>query len=188
MIGYEIPAWAFSSLPGAFDYQVAVRPASTTSTTTTRPGHQHKLETEGAGPTASNIVASNLADLVARRPDPLARVRRGRYVFSDGDISRRPRRQKPSGGGGERAVAIWLAAPGADALEPGDGRVIALPPGEVASARSTSTPTATSSTSTAQPQGPRTSRRAGCRPARPRARGARFYLDLYPALGGAAAR
>lgn len=126
MIGYEIPAWAFSSLPGAFDYQGSPATCVNDADDHDPAGHRHKLETEGAGPTASNLVASTLADLVNRHPDPTARVRRGRYLFSDGAVSRRPRRPKSSGAGGERAVAVWLAPPGAAALEPGQGRIIAL--------------------------------------------------------------
>jgi hypothetical protein len=131
MIGYEEPAWSFSSVPGAFTYYGPPDhggPATCTDDLDDKDarGHQHKLETEGAGPTASNLVASNLTRLIERDPDPVARVRRGRYVFRDGSLSRRPERAAP-GGGSEDAVAVWLAEPGSDRLARDSGRIVALP-------------------------------------------------------------
>jgi hypothetical protein len=125
MIGYEIPAWAYSSLPGALDYDNA--PATCFDDTDDRDpaGHQHKLETEGVGATGSNLVASNLADLVDSHPDRTARVVRGRYLFADGTTSRTPTRSS-SGGASESAVAIWLAPDSSTSLGPGDGRIVAL--------------------------------------------------------------
>jgi hypothetical protein len=131
MIGYEEPAWAFSSLPGAFNYYGPPDnggPASCTDDLNDKDpkGHQHKLETEGAGPTASNLVASHLTQLLDRHPDPTAHIRRGRFVYRDGTVSRRPVRSA-AGGGTERAVAIWLAERGSSALTADSGRIVALP-------------------------------------------------------------
>jgi hypothetical protein len=130
MLGYEEPAWSFSSLPGAFTYYGPPDhggPATCTDDLDDRDsrGHQHKLETEGAGPTASNLVASNLTRLLQREPDPVAQVRQGRYVYRDGSLSRRPERAAPDGGT-EGAVGVWLADPGADRLSRGSGKLVAL--------------------------------------------------------------
>jgi hypothetical protein len=131
MIGYEEPAWAFSSLPGAFNYYGPPDqggPATCVNDTDDHDpaGHQHKLETEGAGPTASNLVATNLTRLLELRPDPVAQVRLGRYLYRDGTVSRRSERAT-SGGGSERAVAIWLAKPGTRSLSRDAGKIVALP-------------------------------------------------------------
>lgn len=112
MIGYLSPGWAFTSAPGAFPTPCANDP----DTDVDSKGHQHKLETEGVGPTASNAVANASADLLEKRPDPLAEIRRGRFVLADGSLSRRP--------GG--AVAAWIADRGSDELAPGKGTVIAI--------------------------------------------------------------
>jgi hypothetical protein len=131
MIGYQEPAWAFSSLPGAFTYNGPPDhggPATCTDDLNDRDpkGHQHKLETEGAGPTASNLVAEHLTRLLDRHPDPTARIRRGRFAYRDGSLSRRA--QRPNGSGGTaRAVAVWLADPGSTKLSPGSGTIVALP-------------------------------------------------------------
>jgi hypothetical protein len=131
MIGYEEPAWAFSSLPGAFNYERSPDhggPATCTNDLDDRDprGHQHKLETEGAGPTASNLVARNLTRLLKHHPDPVAHVRLGRYVYRDGTLSRRPDRTEPSGSR-QSAVAVWLTEPGSTRLSRGTGRIVALP-------------------------------------------------------------
>src|SRR5206468_11251004 len=85
-----------------------------------------KLEAEGAGPTASNLVAEHLRALLDQHPDPTARISRGRFVYRDGSLSRRARR--PNGSGGtEGAVAVWLADPGSTNLSPGSGTIVALP-------------------------------------------------------------
>jgi hypothetical protein len=131
MIGYQEPAWSFSSLPGAFTYYGPPDhggPATCTDDPDDKDskGHQHKLETEGAGPTASNLVASNLTKLLDRDPDPVAQVRQGRYIYRDGSLSRRPERTAPDGGT-QQAVAVWLADPGSDRLSSGSGGIVALP-------------------------------------------------------------
>ena len=61
MIGYENPAWAFSTAgrvqqPGP----IYTRPGRLRQRPTTTPaGHHHNLETEAVGPTAANMVAEN---------------------------------------------------------------------------------------------------------------------------------
>jgi hypothetical protein len=121
LIGYEIPAWAYSEQPGIFlndptggnldscfnDPDSGLDPA----------GHKHKLETEGVGPTASNMVAEKLTVLLAQTPDPAAEIRPGRFVKADGSLTRRA---------SEGAVGVWLAEPGSNALTPGSGTIVAL--------------------------------------------------------------
>ena len=111
MIGYQLPAWAWKSdTPGVF----------TTDACDTQPNkHSHSLETEGAGPTASNAVATSLTGLLSL-PDfadrTVKRVWLGRYVMPDGRLSHRP----------EGAVAVWLAPPGSRELKPGSGTLIGI--------------------------------------------------------------
>jgi hypothetical protein len=119
MIGYEIPAWGYSTIPGIFSTSCV-----DDQDDKDQRGHQHKLETEGVGPTGSNEVAQHLTALLDENPDPAASVRRGRYVYADGTLSRRP--QRSTGSGTEDAVAVWLADPGSDTLSPGSGRIVAL--------------------------------------------------------------
>jgi hypothetical protein len=130
MIGYQEPAWAFLSLPGAFTYYGPPDhggPATCVNDTDDHDprGHQHKLETEGAGPTASNLVARKLTRLIERRPDPVAHVQLGRYLYRDGTTSRRPERSR-AGGGTEHAVAIWLTKPGTRTLSRDTGKIVAI--------------------------------------------------------------
>ncbi len=125
MIGYESPAWSYTSLPGAMDYKGAPATCFNDANDVDPHGHQHKLETEGAGPSAGNLVAHHLTAILDRRPDPLAHGRLGRFVYADGTLSRRAKRPA-QGSGSESAVAIWLARPGSNALSPGTGRVVAL--------------------------------------------------------------
>src|SRR5581483_1954058 len=84
MIGYLLPAWGFSSEPGTytttcFNDQDNREPK----------GHQHKLEDESVGPTAGNLVASHLTALLDQHADPAVTVRPGRFVLTDGALSRR---------------------------------------------------------------------------------------------------
>ncbi len=123
MIGYQSPAWSYTSLPGALNYGGVPATCADDADDKDQRGHQHKLETEGAGPSAGNLVAQHLTAILDGHPDPLAHVRLGRYVYADGSLSRRPRRAAP--GGAESAVAIWLAKKGTTALAPGTGRVVA---------------------------------------------------------------
>jgi hypothetical protein len=118
LIGYEIPAWAFSSVPGAFTNEPPNADACANDADDKDPqGHQHKLETEGLGPSASNMVAERLTALLDQTPDPTAEIRQGRYIRADGSLSRRA----------EGAVGIWLADPGSTTLGPGTGTIVATP-------------------------------------------------------------
>jgi hypothetical protein len=110
LIGYEIPAWAYFE-PGVF----------TTDECDFAPedpkGHAHKLEAEGIGPTASNMVAQQLTDAVSSHgADPTAEIRQGRFLKADGTLTRRP----------AGAVAVWLADKGATSLAAGKGTIVAL--------------------------------------------------------------
>ena len=111
IIGYEEPGWAYVDVAPVFPTS-----CSNDSNDVDSKGHQHKLETEGVGPTASNLVANQSAALLAQRPDRVAQVRLGRFVRGDGTLSRRA----------AGAVAVWLAAPGSTSLNPGTGSVVAL--------------------------------------------------------------
>ena len=99
MIGYEIPPWAFSSQPGFFVTSYGDDLTCVNDSSDKDPkGHQHKLETEGIGPTASAMVASSLTDLLDQEPDRRARIVRGRFIQPDGTLTRTP----------EGAVGIWI--------------------------------------------------------------------------------
>lgn len=111
LIGYMSPAWGFSSETGVY-----VTTCNNDMDDRDPRGHQHKLEDEGVGPTAGNLVAENVTALLDKRPDPAARIRRGRFVRRDGTLSRRA----------EGAVAIWLADPGSGKQGPGRGTLVAL--------------------------------------------------------------
>jgi len=128
LIGYEKPAWSFELAPPEF----------TSSDCNSDPhGHSHSLESESVGPTASNMVAQKLADLLdepAHHPDPTAEVRLGRYVKADGtltDAYTSPQDQGAPGHFPTDAVAIWLADPGATTLnatpgQPDSGTIVSL--------------------------------------------------------------
>jgi hypothetical protein len=124
MIGYLSPAWAFTSLPGALDYNGVPATCANDADDVDPQGHQHKLETEGAGPSAGNLVAQHLTAILRKHPDPHARIRRGRFVYADGSLSRRATR--PVDGGTEEAVAVWLVKHGTSTLTPGTGRIVAV--------------------------------------------------------------
>jgi hypothetical protein len=124
MIGYEEPAWSYTSLPGALDYNGIPATCFDDTDDVDPKGHQHKLETEGAGPSAGNLVAQHLVQILRKNRDPRARVRRGRFVFADGSLSRRPERS--TGDGTENAFAIWLVKHGTSSLTPGTGRIVAI--------------------------------------------------------------
>jgi hypothetical protein len=189
MIGYEIPAWGYSSSPGAFSYNGppdngGVASCANDGDDVDRAGHQHKLETEGAGPTASNMVAEHLAALADRDPDALAKIRRGRYLYADGSTSRRPQRALGDSGT-EDAVGVWLADPDADGLVAGTGTIIAIG-GIAAFGDQRVDGTGRFMDYDGQPQsGPGISTRGMRAPtvASDDATG-RYYLNVYPALGG----
>lgn len=103
MIGYEIPPWAFSSQPGVFTTSYGDDLTCVNDSNDRDPkGHQHKLETEGIGPTGSAMVAGALTDLLSQQPDPSARIVRGRYIQPDGTLTRTA----------TGAVGIWIAGSG----------------------------------------------------------------------------
>jgi hypothetical protein len=105
LIGYMIPAWAAFSNPELY----TVDDCHSSK-------HSHGLDSESVGPTASNAVADQLTALLDKEPDPTAHIRLGRFVLPDGSLSRRP----------EGAVGVWLADPGSTSLTPGSGQVVAL--------------------------------------------------------------
>jgi hypothetical protein len=102
MIGYEIPPWAYSSQPGVFTTSYGDDLTCVNDSSDRDPqGHQHKLETEGIGPTGSAMVAGTLADLLSAEPDPGARIHAGRFIRPDGTLTRTA----------AGAVGIWIADP-----------------------------------------------------------------------------
>ncbi len=118
LIGYEIPAWAFSAIPGAFTNEPPNDDTCVNDQDDHDPkGHQHKLETEGVGPSASNLVAQHLTELLDARPDPTAQIRLGRFVMPDGTLSRRA----------TGAVGIVVTAGVCTSLAPTETAFIALP-------------------------------------------------------------
>src|SRR5206468_8656975 len=75
LIGYEKPPWSFLyDTPGSF---------TPTDCTSDPHNHSHALEDEALGPTAANLLAHNLADLLDAHPDAIAAIRLGRYVKAD---------------------------------------------------------------------------------------------------------
>lgn len=100
MIGYEIPPWAYSSQPGVFTTSYGDDLTCVNDSSDKDPqGHQHKLETEGIGPTGSAMVAGALTDLLSQQPDRGVRVVSGRFIQPDGALTRTA----------EGAVGVWLA-------------------------------------------------------------------------------
>lgn len=114
LLGYLEPPWAWSTTPGVITDTCANNP----QTNRDARGHRHKLESESVGPTSGGDAAGALAALVDESGrDPLAVIRRGRYLAADGTVTRDAR----------QAVAVWVApSDGATALTPGTGTVIAL--------------------------------------------------------------
>jgi len=130
LIGYEKPPWSFLyDTPGSF---------TPTDCTSDPHNHSHALEDEALGPTAANLLAHNLADLLDAHPDPIAAIRLGRYVKADGTLTNAyvgPPDHPDQGAPGHfptDAVAIWLAAPASTTLDPrpghpDSGTIVALP-------------------------------------------------------------
>ncbi len=162
MIGYEIPPWAFSSQPGVFatSYGDDLTCVNDSSDKDPR-GHQHKLETEGIGPTASAMVAGALASLLAKQPDPSARVEPGRFVQPDGTLTRTA----------EGAVGAWIDDP------PGSGTLVALPGISAFGSRPVDLHGRFMDYDGAAQDGPDVTTRG-------MQAGARWYLDVFPALSG----
>jgi hypothetical protein len=185
MIGYEEPAWAFTSLPGVFTYDGPPDfggPATCfdDANDVDPAGHQHKLETEGAGPTASNLVAEHLTKLLSQHPDPVAHIRRGRFIYPDGSLSRRAQE------GAQSAVGVWVGGKGATHLRSGAGTVIALPGISSFGSRPVdATGEFMDYDGQAQPNGPDITTR-GMLVGSASNPSARYYLDVYPQLPAAA--
>jgi hypothetical protein len=107
MIGYMSPPWAYTSVAGVFP-----GPPECQNDTNDHDskGHQHKLETEGVGPSAGGFVANNLTGILKQQgADPTAAVKQGRFIYADGVIGRSP----------YNAVGVWVAG--------SPGTVYALP-------------------------------------------------------------
>jgi hypothetical protein len=167
LIGYLIPAWAAFTSPELY--------AAVDGCTSSR--HSHGLESEGVGPAASNAVANQLTALLRRRPDPSAHVALGRFVMSDGSLSRRP----------EGAVGVWLADPGSTSLEPGSGRVISIAGVSGFGARPADAH-GTFMDYDGMAEGSADVLTRGMLAARCDRKGAeRYYVNVYPALSGATA-
>jgi hypothetical protein len=164
MIGYEIPPWAFSSQPGVFTTSYGDDLTCVNDSSDRDPkGHQHKLETEGVGPTAAAMVAGTLTDLLSARPDPSARIRPGRFIQPDGALTRNA----------AGAVGVWIANP------PGRGTILALKDVKSFGARHVDgSGTFMDYDGVTQPSGPDITTRGMQGLAR------RWYLDVYPALDG----
>jgi hypothetical protein len=162
MIGYEIPPWAFSSQPGVFTTSYGDDLTCVNDSSDKDPkGHQHKLETEGIGPTASGMVAGALTSLLAKQPDPSARIVPGRFIQPDGSLTRTA----------EGAVGAWIDYP------PGAGTVVALPGISAFGSRLVDRHGGFMDyDGTAQDSPDITTRGMQA--------GARWYLDVYPALSG----
>jgi hypothetical protein len=108
MIGYMSPPWAFTDVTGI--YTAPPECQNDPNTDRDSKGHQHKLETEGVGPTAGGLVADNLTGMLKQQgADPAAVMKPGRFVYSDGTLGRNPL----------NAVGVWIAG--------NPGTIIALP-------------------------------------------------------------
>jgi hypothetical protein len=126
LIGYEKQAWSFDFASGTFSpmYGCSSDPHN----------HHHGLEDEALGPSASNMVANRLSKLLDQKPDPIARIRLGRYVKADGSLTdaySAPDDQGAPGHFPTDAVAVWLANPGTTSLnaqpgQPDSGTIVAL--------------------------------------------------------------
>jgi hypothetical protein len=183
LIGYEKPAWsALYDTPGTF---------TPTDCVSDPHSHSHALEDESVGPTASNMVAQNLTSLLDQKPDSAAEVRLGRYVKADGtltDAYSAPQDQGAPGHFPTDAVAIWLAAPGATALDPSPGRpdsgtIVAL--GSVSSFGGRAVDVHgdfMDFDGAAQPAGPDVTTRGMVVKDVTGAVTKRYYVDVYPAL------
>jgi hypothetical protein len=167
MIGYEIPAWAFSAIPGAFANEPPNADTCANDMDDVDPaGHQHKLETEGVGPSASNMVAERLTALLDPTSDATSSILPGRFIQPDGSLSRRP----------EGAVGIWVADSGSDTLAPGTGTIVATPDIGFFGDRPVDASGSFIDYDGAPQSGPDITTRGM------RAGVAHFYVDVYPAL------
>jgi hypothetical protein len=88
MAGYELPAWGWDE--SAAVYTSPDDPCSQQESSGDK-GHKHALESESLGPAAGNFVAKHLVALIEGIDGADANeIARGRYLFSDGTLSRRP--------------------------------------------------------------------------------------------------
>ena len=107
MIGYMSPPWAYTSVAGVF---AGPPECQDDANDVDSKGHQHKLETEGVGPSAGGFVADNLTGILKQQgADPAASVKQGRFIYADGVVGRSP----------FNAVGVWVAG--------SPGTVYALP-------------------------------------------------------------
>jgi hypothetical protein len=107
MIGYMSPPWAYTSVAGVF---AGPPECQDDDNDVDSKGHQHKLETEGVGPSAGGFVANNLTGILKQQgADPTASVKQGRFIYTDGVTGRSP----------YNAVGVWVAG--------SPGMVYALP-------------------------------------------------------------
>jgi hypothetical protein len=168
LIGYLIPAWGFASgTPGLFNNDNCYQDMH---------GHRHKLESESVGPTAANDVANQLSDLLSHQPDPSAHIALGRFVLPDGSYSRWP----------TGAAGVLLAPAGSSSLDPAGGVLIGAPGVNAFGSRKVDLhgvfmdydgqPQAAPDITT---RGIMVLGASGCVRAR-------YYLDVFPDLGGAA--
>jgi hypothetical protein len=106
LIGYLIPAWGFASgTPALFNNDTCYQDQH---------GHGHKLESESVGPTGANDVANALATLLDRERDPSAHIVTGRFVGADGSLSRWP----------TGARGMLVASPGTASLSASGGLLL----------------------------------------------------------------
>ncbi|MDQ6915139.1 MAG: hypothetical protein M3155_04930 [Actinomycetota bacterium] len=185
MIGYEKPAWSY---PGATTGVIT----PTDGCTSDQHGHTHHgLEDEGVGPTAGNLVAQNLADILDKAPDPTAAIRVGRYIKADGTLTDPYTAPPDQGGPGhfpKDAVAIWLARPGSTTLDPqpghpDSGTIVALNGVRSFGSRRVDATAEFMDFDGAPQGGPDLSTRGMLVPGASCV-AARFYVDVYPALSG----
>jgi hypothetical protein len=168
LIGYLLPAWAFSDRPPTYTTD-----CQNDATNRDPKKHKHKLETESVGPAAANAVAEQLSTLLAKTPDPVAQIRLGRFVHADGVLDRNP----------AGAVGVWVADADATSIGTGGGTLVALPGVTGFGSRALdSSGRMMDFDGAAQPGGPDIATRGmlvfGCDGSVAR----RIYVDVYPRL------
>ncbi len=170
MIGYMSPPWAFTDVAGI--YAAPPECQNDPNTDKDSKGHQHKLETEGVGPTAGGLVADNLTALLKQQgSDPAATIKPGRFVYPDGTLGRRP----------EGAVGVWL---------PGSLATVVALPGTTGFGQygATATGRMMDYDGAEQPGAGDVTSRGMLVYACDGSVAQRFYLDLYPAIPSAPAK
>jgi hypothetical protein len=171
LIGYISPPWAFTDVAGI--YTAPPECQNDPNTDRDSKGHQHKLETEGVGPSAGGFVADNLTGILKQQgADPAAVMRPGRFVYADGMLGRSP----------YNAVGVWIAGDAAGSA----GTVVGLPGVTGFGTRAVdATGRAMDYDGSEQPgEGDVTTRGMlvyACNGGVSR----RYYLDLYPAIASA---